>query len=331
MRSMINRIAVRAPILAAAAWLCATPSLANVKAGVEAWSRGDYDAAIREWDKDAARGDADAQFNLAQAYKLGRGVPQDLAKAETLFGKAAAQGHIQAADNCALLRFQRGDRVGALPHLEAAADRGDARAQYVLGIAHFNGDIVAKDWVRAYALLTLARQAGLSQANSALTQMDAYIDTEQRQKAAALAPRMADQAQATRARQLAAVDLAVGAPATMQRTAGADFARPKPELKPAAGPSASKVAAKPANRPATSTPPSSGLWRVQLGAFGVRSNADALWNKVKGRPELSGHARIDVASASLTRLQAGGFSRAAAKSACSRLSAAGFACLVTRN
>ena len=43
-------------------------------AGVDAWTRGDFPAAVKEWQAGAARGDADAQFNLGQAYKLGKGV-----------------------------------------------------------------------------------------------------------------------------------------------------------------------------------------------------------------------------------------------------------------
>lgn len=84
--------------------------MADVKDGVDAWSRGDYTAAVREWKEPAAKGDPDAQFNLAQAYKLGRGVKQDTAKAESLYEQAAAQGHLQAADNYGLMLFQRGDR-----------------------------------------------------------------------------------------------------------------------------------------------------------------------------------------------------------------------------
>ncbi len=41
-----------------------------------------------------------------------------------------------------------------------------------MGIAHFNGDIVERDWVRAYALVTLASTAGLAQAGPALAEMD---------------------------------------------------------------------------------------------------------------------------------------------------------------
>lgn len=189
-----------------------SPAWADVKAGVDAWTRGDFTTAVKEWQGPAVRGDADAQFNLAQAYKLGRGVPQDLVKAEALFAQAAARGHLQAADNYGLLLFQRGERAKALPFIKAAAERGDPRAQYLLGIAHFNGDIVPKDWVRAYALVSLAQQAGLDQAKPALTQMDGFIPLDQRQQAVALSSELAMQAEAARARQMAAADLGTTIP-----------------------------------------------------------------------------------------------------------------------
>src|ERR1700748_2157104 len=71
---------------------------ASVKDGVDAWTRQDYAQAIQEWQAPAEHGDPDALFDLGQAYKLGRGVKPDLAKAEELFGQAAAKGHIPAAD-----------------------------------------------------------------------------------------------------------------------------------------------------------------------------------------------------------------------------------------
>jgi cell division septation protein DedD len=380
-------------LMVAAAFLPAGAALADVKAGVDAWARGDYPAAVREWQGPADKGDADAQFNLGQAYKLGRGVPADLHKAEELFGRAAGKGHLQASDMYGLLLFQRGERAKALPYVRAAADRGDPRAQYLLGVAHFNGDTVPKDWVRAYALTSLAQQAGVEQAKAALAQMDGYIPLEQRQQAAALAPQLASQAAATRARQLAAVDLgatvpnvrtsggtspiitstprpvtrsgpastAVAAAAAAHaaadnnpRNAGADYARPRvpvaatsPTARPA---SPSPAAAAPRPAVATATPAShattrtaaaapastsasttTGPWRLQLGAFSVAGNANALWARVKGRPELAGHPRQSVSTGSLTKLFAGGFAtREAAQAACSRLTAAGFSCLVTR-
>jgi hypothetical protein len=385
--------------------LLSGPASAEVKAGVDAWARGDYSTAVREWGGPATDGDADAQFNLAQAYKLGRGVQQDLRKAEKWFGRAAAQGHVQASDNYGLLLFDRGEHALALPYIKAAAERADPRAQYLLGIAHFNGDLVAKDWVRAYALMSLARSAGLPQAGPAMTQMDGFIPLPQRQQAAGLAMQLAAEAETNRSRQLAAADLGSAAinpaatpgatplvaaspaapsvpvptapvaaqpqqaPPTPEqavamaehlsagsspRTAGADFTRPvvtaptkpaapmavaQPAPKPAPKPPA--VAAAAAPKPVVSPPPTpapagrpavtDGTWRIQLGAFGVAANADALWAKLRARPEVAGHPRINVPVGSVIKLQAGRYSHDSAQSACNKLSAAGFTCIASRN
>ncbi len=359
--------------LALLAGSAAYPALADVKAGVDAWTTGDFNAAVAEWQGPAAKGDPDAQFNMGQAYKLGRGVKQDLGKAEALFAKAAAKGHLQAADNYGLLLFQRGERAKALPFVSAAAERGDPRAQYLLGIAHFNGDDVPKDWVRAYALMSLAQQAGLPVAVPALAQMDEHISLEQRQQSVIVAQQMAAQADATRARQLAAVDLgsepvaataavptgtvATNAPEPVEvaqnqpiggaAEAGADFARPSVPATtvadaPRPAPPAPRpvlatavVPPKPAMvRPAPATSPiavSTGTWRVQIGAFGVAANADAMWNRVKSRPEVAGRSKLLVPAGNVTKLMIGGYaSEASARSACSQLAAGGISCLVTR-
>ncbi|WP_309751855.1 SPOR domain-containing protein [Novosphingobium sp.] len=314
-----------AAILAAPAW-------ADTKAGVDAWTHGDFTSAVKFWEIEAAKGDSDAVFNLGQAYKLGKGVKQDLAKAEALFAQAAAAGHLQAADNYGLLLFQRGERAKALPYLRAAADRGDPRAQYLLGIMHFNGELVPKDWVRAYALVTLAQQQGLPQAGSAMTQMNEFIPIEQRQQGVQLAGELASQADATRARQLAAVDLGTQVPAANpaatpvtappMRGPVVAVATPAPTPPPRAVVTPPKPS--PAPRPVAD---SGGTWRIQLGAFGQPANANVLWAKVKGRPEVAGHARIDVRAGAVTKLQAGGYSPAGAQAACGKLKAAGYTCV----
>ena len=229
---------------AKAAWLAgalvltgmaAAPAMAEVKAGVDAWTAGDFATAVREWAGPAAEGDPDAQFNMGQAYRLGRGVETDVAQAEALYARAAAQGHVKAADNYGLLLFQRGAREEALPYISAAAMRGDPRAQYVLGIAHFNGDLVKKDWRRAYALLTLANSAGLPQARGALAQMDEYIPLEDREAAQPMAAALKAEAEAARARQLAAVDLALGTDAPTVPVVTTP-AQPQPVVRPAGTP-----------------------------------------------------------------------------------------------
>jgi uncharacterized protein len=53
-----------------------------------------------------------------------------------------------------------------------------------------------------------------------------------------------------------------------------------------------------------------------------------LWNKLRSRPEVSGHKKLLIPAGAVTKLQAGGYaSEAAARSACTRLVAAGFACI----
>ncbi|WP_199798684.1 SPOR domain-containing protein [Erythrobacter sp. HKB08] len=360
-----------ASYLAAAAMFAAgAPAWADVKDGVDAWARGDYAKAVAEWRGPAAAGDPDAQFNMAQAYRLGRGVEENSRQAEILYAKAAAQGHLKAADNYGILLFQSGRREEAMPYVKGAAERGDPRSQYLLGIAHFNGELVEKDWERAYALMTLANGAGLPQAPPALAQMDDFIPIDTRERAQILAQQIKRDSDTRRAQQMAAADLAIeqpqGAPAAPVQpirrlpqpiagtnvppsiaaartaieeasrvtgtespaTAGADYARPRTAQAPAPQP-----AAAPAARPAPAPAPTamSGPWRVQLGAFSVRANADKLWNRVAGNSALAGAQKLVVPAGNLVRLQAGGFaSRSAAQSACDTLKRAGQNCLVTR-
>jgi len=347
------------------AMLAAPAARADVKTGVDAWSRGEHETAVKEWLGPAAKGDADAQFNMGQAYKLGKGVPQDIKRAEAWYRKAAQSGHIKASDTLGLLLFQDNRKADALPFLQASAERGEPRAMYILGIAHFNGDVVGKDWVRAYALMSRAASNGLEQATRGLATMDGMIPLEQRQMGVSLASELEQKSQAKRNEQFAAADLGVKSIPTapirasvpggaLERadmppsvvTAGAAYANPvtMPQAKRLPAPVAAKpqvavpkpVAPKPqiAIAPITPTPAppaARGNWRVQLGAFGVKTNADGLWNKVKGRPEMARHSRIDLPSGSVTRLLAGGFSgQAEAEKACAALKSGGFTCLVVK-
>ena len=191
------------------------PALADTKAGVDAWNRGDYVTAVAEWRKAAIAGDPDAQFNLGQAYKLGRGVTTDLAMAEEWYRKAAVQGHPQAEDNYGLALFQNGKRAESVYWLQKSARRGEPRAQYVLGTMYFNGDGVERDWVRAYALIVRASQTGLPQASTALAQMDRYISLQERQEGLTLARKYEEDAN----RPQLPIDYASNAPKRRRRMA----------------------------------------------------------------------------------------------------------------
>ena len=312
--------------VAALALVAAGPAMgADVKAGVDAWARGDFRTAVDEWREPAVKGDSDAQFNLGQAYKLGRGVPLDPALAESWFRKAALQGHFQAEDNYGLALFQAGRKADAVPWLEKSVARGEPRTQLVYGTMLFNGDGVKRDYPRAYALMTLASQSGLKSASETLVQMDQYISPPDKERGLVLSRQYAAQTRMAApqgaGRLLATTPLPSATPSP-QRT------RPRiPD--PIRTVEINRDAAAPPSRPAARPTPApvrapAGAWRIQLGAFRDRGNAEALWNKVRSR---LGTARPDyVAGGGVIRLQAVGFaSRADATRACS---ATGVACVV---
>src|SRR5688572_7499996 len=113
----------------ALAMMIAAPAASqSVKAGIDAWSAGRHGEAVAIWKPLATRGSADAAFNLAQAYKLGRGVPADLSAAQRYYEQAARAGHLEAQTSLGLLLFQNGNRVGAMRWLKSAAEAGEPRA-----------------------------------------------------------------------------------------------------------------------------------------------------------------------------------------------------------
>lgn len=245
------------------------PALADVKAGVEAWQRGDYKKAIAEWRGPAVAGDPDAQFNLGQAYKLGRGVTADLTQAEEWYRKAALQGHPQAEENYGLMLFENNKRPQAAQWLQKAASRGEPRSQYVLGTMYFNGDGVEKDWVRAYALTLRAAAQGLPQASTAQAQMDRHITLGDRQKGLELARDY--ERDASRPIMTAAATPPArpqDPPVVATQVQPANVARPTQATPPMVRP-APRQAARPAPTPAIRD----GGWRVQVGAFGDPGNA----------------------------------------------------------
>jgi len=328
--------ALIAALLAGAALGPATLASADVKAGVEAWERGDYARAVAEWKLDAARGDADAQFNLAQAYKLGRGVPADLQQAENLYRLAAERGHIQAADNYGIILFTGGKKAEAIPWLEKSAARGEPRAQYLLGTATFNGDEVTRDQLRGYALVSRASQAGLAPAAKGLAEMDRFLSPSERARGAAMAEEMA---MSERNERLALMDLparptppapAAVKPATLPPSQAGTSYTPSPtpgDLADAPPPPVVRATPTPAPAPAREPAARSGKWRIQLGAFSSRGNAESLWARLAKRGDMAGLQPYYEAAGKLTRIKAGPFAtRAEAERTCQALKASGQGC-----
>jgi hypothetical protein len=335
----------------------AMPAGADVKAGVDAWSRGDYRKAVEIWRVDANAGDADAEFNMGQAYRLGRGVPVDLPIAEAWFRKAALQGHVEAVTNYGLTLFDEGKRGEAVPWLEKSVARGEPRAQMVLGTMLFNGDGVEKNWPRAYALLVRSAASGLPRAAQVQAQMDDYIPLDQRQQGLAMAREYEAAAQrpelppeiagagangGMRGTELPAssYDQNAGqqpaiAPTRPGRAVAGETAPVRPgrpgtvvtQVPPA---TRSEPPVTPPARPPVAVAARGGGWRIQLGAYRDESNAHNLWRKIESRGVVPGLQGSFPKRGPLTLLLAGPFaSGAEAARACGAIKAAipGTACV----
>jgi TPR repeat protein len=108
----------------------------------------------------AARGDAQAQWDLAGFYATGEDVAQDYTEAVRWFRKLAEQGY-PAAQAMLGKSYARGegvakDRVEAVKWLRKSAEQGYAVAHYDLGLCYNNGKGVPKDYAEAYAWYNLS-------------------------------------------------------------------------------------------------------------------------------------------------------------------------------
>lgn len=164
--------------LLALAAATATAGPATVQTGVERWRAGDDAGAVAAWLPYAAQGVPDALFNMGQAYKLGRGVTRDQGIARDYYRKAAAKGHLPAQANLGITLFQAGEKAESLRWLKTAADRGEPRAQYVYGIALYNGDGIPRNQGVAYGYLLRARDGKLPQAATALQTIEPALTPE---------------------------------------------------------------------------------------------------------------------------------------------------------
>jgi len=182
--------------------------------------------------------------------------------------------------------------------LKSAAEAGEPRALLIVGTALYNGDDVTPDPVTAYAYVSRAAAQGLAPAQATLADMDAAMPLEQRQKGIALAQTM--------------VAKKPVAPPPSAKIATAKLPTAKSGAAKPIAPKPAPVAAKPAVVAA------SGKWRIQLGAFGQRKSAEALFGKVSVK--LGGRQAYYVPAGAVIRLQAGPYeSRAAASAACASL------------
>lgn len=268
----------------------------SVQAGITAWQHSDFESAVRIWRPLADKGDPDAQFNLAQAYRLGRGVPVNLALAQSWLKRAALQGHVDAETTLGLLLFQNNNRSLGIYWLKAAAAKNDPRALLVYGTALFNGDGVKADPLLGYSYVKRAAAQGLAPAKDTLAQIEATMTPDELSRVSSGS---------------GGAKLAKSTPAAKE-AAKRTHAGPSTKAAPASS-TVERAHAKPAK-------PATGDWRIQLGAFAQRGSAEAQYRKVSGNSALAGRTPAYVRAGAVIRLQVGPFeSRVAAEKACSAL------------
>ena len=145
------------------------------------------------WLSRAAEQDhAAAQFNLAQLYRQGSGVPLDLAIARKCYLRAAEQGSASAQYNVALIYLKGAgvepDLAAALTWFERAADQGEPRALYNLGVMYAKGDGLEQNVRHAYLLFQRAAVTGFAPAEQARDTVSDALSEDERAATDALVP-----------------------------------------------------------------------------------------------------------------------------------------------
>ena len=176
--------------------LLSAPSIAVIddyQDAVNAYSRGDYKISYQLMLPLAEKGFAQAQYNLGVMYEKGNGVKQSHKKAKTWFRLAAGQEHAEAVKKLNKLSKKRIKRISPdnskvvaknLPikntesfqsglnafnnkdyktaHIlfSQLAEKGDANAQYTLGLMYGKGHGVPKDNSKAIEWWQLAAEQG---------------------------------------------------------------------------------------------------------------------------------------------------------------------------
>jgi TPR repeat protein len=114
--------------------------------------------------RQAAGGDAPAQFSLGNAYYTGAGVPKDATQGAVWWRKAADQGYAEAQFNLAGA-YRTGQGVPqsyskAAIWLRKAADQGHAQAEFVLSLCYYMGQGVPQFYEGAYFWMDVAVASG---------------------------------------------------------------------------------------------------------------------------------------------------------------------------
>lgn len=158
------------------------PEMAEIE---RAWARGD-NVTVRNGLKVLAEetGTPLAQYRYGRVLIEGRGGPADPEAAVLWLGRAVEQNHLEAATLLARIYLSAvpggperdADRAAEL--LTRSATRGDASAQYLLGLLYQKGDGVGRDMDAAFNWFLAAAEQQHAEAQFTLSEL--YLTGEQR-------------------------------------------------------------------------------------------------------------------------------------------------------
>lgn len=175
---------ILSPVLIVLVSLLISPANAQdyVKA-FNAYLRGDYELAEREFRPLADRGNVLAQYKLGLMYNNGEGVKQDFGEAVRWFHRAAAQGYAPAQRGLGI-KFEKGQGVKrnyseAVRWYRHGAEQGDAAAQYRLGRMYVLGRGIRRDFTEAVAWFSLAADQKVEDAAAARDSVAARLSPQQ--------------------------------------------------------------------------------------------------------------------------------------------------------
>jgi len=161
----------------------AVPARAGMDEGVQAYQAGDYERSYREFASLAEAGNVAAQYNIAQMYRYGQGVPQDYAAALAWYEKAAEAGLSSAQNNLGhMLAEGKGtaiDYARAVAWWRRAAMQDHVSAQFNVGTAYHRGIGGDADPVEALFWYSLAMVNGYLGARPIREQLATTMNLEQ--------------------------------------------------------------------------------------------------------------------------------------------------------
>ncbi|MFZ6656871.1 tetratricopeptide repeat protein [Undibacterium sp. TJN19] len=133
--------------------LFSSSAMAGYQEGLNAINKQDYQTALKELQHLAEAGDATAQSDLGDLYRLGSGVPKNFEEAFYWYQLAAIKGNTVAQLNLAGMYFygigiQKNDEQ-AMRWTRKAAIRGYDKAQFLMGQMFSEGTHIKQDLVKA--------------------------------------------------------------------------------------------------------------------------------------------------------------------------------------